>query len=223
MKRLTLILSIFGMLVYLIPEVKAAEPYQKKYPFKSAIIHYEIKGEVQSGTEELYIQGVKSCSIKHITIKVLNNIQKQDLMVIDDGENVYSIDLNEKTGTKMVSPYKMTQELTPEEREKLEETGLALVKGISGKLNHEPIGTENILGKPCKIYKIFGVKSWQWEGVPLKTEMQMMGKITQTATKIDVNKAISDSRFKVPAGIKVRDISNEQKNLFETNFLEGIK
>lgn len=222
MKKSNLILVIAVISVCLRLEASAVELYQKQHSFKSAVIHYEIKGNVQNGTEELYIKGDKTCSVKHLSTNILDRTEKQDLMVIDDGTNVYSIDLNKKTAIKMLSPKKLWEEMTPKERKTLEESGQAVVKGISGKLDHKPIGAEKILGKPCKIYEIFGVKSWQWEDIPLKTEMQMMGKIRQIAVSIKLNAAIPDSRFRIPAGIKIQDITEQQKNLLKTNFLENL-
>lgn len=222
MKKSNLIVFIVGVTVCLTLRASSVELYQKQHSFQSAVIHYEIKGDIQNGTEELYIKGVKTCSIKHVVTNVLDRTEKQDIMVIDDGVNVYSIDLNKKTAIKMLSPKKLWEEMTPKERKTLEESGKAVVKGISGKVEHKPIGTEKILGKSCKIYEIFGVKSWQWEGIPLKTEMHMMGKIRQLATSIKLNTAIPDSRFRVPAGIKIQDITGEQKNLIKSNFLENL-
>ncbi len=198
------------------------EPLQNKYPFKSAVIHYEIKGQTQNGTEDLYIQGIKTRREKHIIVNALNRTEKQDLLVIDDGINVYYIDLNKKTGTKMLSPRKMLEDLTPGERKKMEETGKVLIKGITGKTDNIPIGTEEILGKPCEIYEIFGVKSWQWEGIPLKTEMEMVGKNAQVATSIETDVTIPASRFRVPSGIKIKDITGEQKDLLKKNILQNL-
>jgi len=222
MKRLILILFTLSLLVSVTTGVPVAQVLQKKYSFDSAVIHYEIKGGAQNGTEDLYVQGIKTCRVRHVTINALSQTQKQDTIVIDDGSYVYSIDLNEKIGTKMISPRKMLEEMTPEERKKMEETGKVLIKGITGSPENKPVGTEKILGKSCKIYEILGVKSWQWEGIPLKTEMHMMGKNTQIATSIKLNTSIPASRFRVPSGIKIRDITKQQKKLWENNILQNL-
>ena len=191
------------------------------FPYDSAVITYRVSGQTQNGEEILRVKGEKTSRRRNLTIKIFDRLENRDTLEIDDGEYVYNIDLNAKIGTKMFNPRKFLEDLSPSEREILDRSGRALVMGISGKLDHQPIGREKILGKECDVYQIEGIKSWLWEGIPLKTEMRIMGVITQEATDVRIDVPVSDNHFRVPGGIKITDITEQQKQLVNQNFIQA--
>jgi len=80
----------------------------------------------------------------------------------------YMVNLDDNTATKMENPM-----LKGFEGQDLTEMGEKMLKQMGGK----KIGSEKFLGRPTEIWEIkqMGTKSWIWKGVPLKSELNMMG------------------------------------------------
>ncbi len=99
------------------------------------------------------------------------------------------------------------------EGQDLTEVGEKMLKQMGGK----EIGSEKFLGKPTDIWEIkqMGTKAWVWKGVPLKTELNMMGmKINVVATKISEN--FDKRKLQRPKNIDYKDMSEMMKG-FKTN------
>lgn len=89
--------------------------------------------------------------------------------------------------------------------------------GASGKV----VGKGTVLGKPCEIRQATSstprgtsqIKSWVWQGLPLRTEIQSKSSagaatsITMVATQVNTSIKPAASLFKVPAGYTVQDMS----------------
>lgn len=191
---------------------KAAEP-PKPYPFKSAIVTYKISGSLQNGSETLYIDdyGRKTRTERSTTMTLMGMAEKDNTLEIDDGKYRYVIDLAEKTGTKMPSASRMAQEMlekmSPEQKKAMEEIGMEIVKGLSGKEDFKPIGKGKVIGKECEIYEIMGMKTWQWKNLVLKMEGPSLGNMLQEATELKVDCPIPAGSFKPPAGIKIIEVT----------------
>ena len=80
----------------------------------------------------------------------------------------YRVNLDDNTATKMENTM-----LKGFEGQDLTEMGEKMLKQMGGK----KIGSEKFLGRPTEIWEIkqMGTKSWIWKGVPLKSELNMMG------------------------------------------------
>ena len=88
-----------------------------------------------------------------------------------------------------------------------------MMKQMGGK----KIGSEKFLGRQADIWEIkqMGTKSWVWKGVPLKSELNMMGmKISIVATKI--SEEFDKSKLERPKNIDYKDMSEMMKS-FKTN------
>ena len=173
---------------------------QEKFQFKSAVVKYKISGDYQNGEMEMYIDdyGEKRCIITKIDMTMGEIKTSSHNMMIFTENAVYNINLAEKTGTKTT--------LTPEQKERL----LQMAKQMSlDKIESmgKKVGTETILGKPCDVYEISGMKIWLWKGLNLKSETSMMGKYTSEAVSVGVNTRISASQFKPPSDVKILEQS----------------
>ena len=173
---------------------------QEKFQFKSAVVKYKISGDYQNGEMEMYIDdyGEKRCIITKIDMTMGEIKTSSHNMMIFTENAVYNINLAEKTGTKTT--------LTPEQKERL----LQMAKQMSlDKIESmgKKVGTETILGKPCDVYEISGMKIWLWKGLNLKSETSMMCKYTSEAVSVGVNTRISASQFKPPSDVKILEQS----------------
>ncbi len=120
----------------------------------------------------------------------------------------YRVNLDDNTATKMENTM-----LKGFEGQDLTEVGEKMLKQMGGK----EIGSEKFLGKPTDIWEIkqMGPKSWVWKGVPLKTELNMMGmKINVVATKISEN--FDKRKLQRPKNIDYKGMSEMMKG-FKTN------
>ncbi len=178
-------------------EVKK-EPLKGKYGLKSAII--EMKSMVM-GLEQKQIlmfdeYGAKECT--EVTANLFG--QKSHNINITKEGFIYSIDMVKKTGTKMKVPADLAVNFN--------DLGGALVK----EMNIKKVGSETFFGKQCDKYTIDFKKQQMkgyylvWNGIPLKTEITVMGmKTLVEVVKITENATIEASKFEVPKGIKIEN------------------
>lgn len=67
----------------------------------------------------------------------------------------------------------------------------------------EPVGTEEILGKKCRIYETGQIKTWFWNGLILKQRSRNEDAYSSlSAISIEENVPLSDEMFKLPSSIK---------------------
>lgn len=177
----------------------------KKYEFKSAIVEYKVSG-LSKGTKTVYIKdyGFQEAEYEKTTMSVFGMTQKSNKVKIQDGYNIISADLNEKTGAKMKNEMAIAM---AEENIDPAEFGKEMLKALGGKKLNK---TETILGKKCDIWqdKAGTSEQWIWKNLALKVESKVMGmnyNIEATSLKVDV--AVPDSKFKAPKGIKYVDPS----------------
>ena len=68
--------------------------------------------------------------------------------------------------------------------------------------------------KNCTIYSFSAEKMqgkiWQWKGVPMKSEMNIMGQtVTTTVTKVEENPTFPAGTFDVPSGITFIEMATQ--------------
>lgn len=201
---LSLIIFLFLCLSYA-GETSLPNPYVISYPFKSAIIHYDMKneyghGKVSEGTQTVYIKGDKLAKITKGALPDSNGEVKQtENLWLFTPDYVYEVDLITKTGTKIDNPKKYTKPayeiLSPEEKKafhnRMEKRGIISIDllGLG-----EKIGTESILGRECDIYQSgkeltpenlsealeggagsFYMKSWIWRTAKIPLKVKTSG------------------------------------------------
>lgn len=159
---------------------KKAAPKMKRYGIKKACIEYELSG-TQTGKETLYIGdwGWLEAKYTQTQIEVMGFTQKTNTATFVEGTWIYTVDLDNKTGTKTENT--MLKALQGQD---IEEVGKRILIDMGG----EKVGSETLLGdKVCEMWEVknIGTKTWLWKGIPLKTETNMMGmKMSSVATKI---------------------------------------
>lgn len=193
---------------------QSAPPEEKvyPYPFETAVIDYSMQGYVE-GTGTVYIKGNKSANETHVIIKNSQKEESMDSLLIDNGEYSYQIDLNKNTGT--VNKNAIYQEL---KRLTLDKRMEFIIKNATGSMGASgsvpvPESQEQIAGQKCDMYKIPSLgQVCLWYGKPLSSRIDIPGMgITNelTATKVQMNVDIPDSRFDIPSGVKLDDPSKK--------------
>jgi hypothetical protein len=174
-----------------------------RYKVQSGMVEYELDG-AWTGTESLFFDrwGMREAKTTQATIQAMGTSVKRNQLTLMDGEWTYIADLDAKTGTKMATPQlKELIESARKEGKDLTDLGEEAYARMGGK----KVGQETMIGKPCDVWSIesLGTKVWVWQGVPLKTEVDMMGqRLVSTAIKIDEKAEVAEERFALPAGVK---------------------
>ncbi len=177
---------------------ESAVEASRRYPeLKSAIIKYKVSG-MNNGTEIVYIDdwGRREAIYKKFTTKMMGIDLERNFMTLiaDNGKWVYNIDLNSKTAIRM------------------DNKGFKALQGNSGSsmdvaIGATKIGTEEILGKTCDVWKKSNPYSmaWMWKGIALKKDQNVaaMGVITE-AIEIQENVSIPDDKLIIPSDVKVK-------------------
>ena len=143
--------------------------------FQSAVVQYRISGSAANGTETLSVKGGRRRRERHVSVEFMEQTKGENILEINDGTNFYFINLDTMKGT--VQPASPTGETYGEE-----------------------IGGEELLGKPCVVYRKLGQKTWLWEGIPLKVETPLGVK---TATSLDLDLPLDDDLFSIPTGVSI--------------------
>jgi len=181
-----------------VTETDAAVEASRRYPeLKSAIIKYKVSG-MNNGTEIVYIDdwGRREAIYKKFTTKLMGiDIERNFMTLItENGKWVYNIDLNSKTAIRTNN------------------AGYKALQGNSGgnmdvAIGAMKIGTEEILGKVCDVWKKSYPYSmaWMWKGVALKKDQDVaaMGVVTE-ATDIQENISIPEDKLIIPVDVKVK-------------------
>lgn len=175
----------------------------KRYKVKSGIIEYKIEGAI-NGTETVYFDdwGIKEAKINKTEIKMMGFKTETHTLTITDKDWGYNINLDDKTGTKASNKEikEMLDGMTQKDYERFGEKMMEDMGGVK-------VGNESILGYNCEVWDVKNLnsKTWNYNYVPLKIEMNMMGGVTYTAVKFEANAKIPADKFSVPKGIKITE------------------
>jgi hypothetical protein len=200
------------------PENGKKSNFQKRYGVKSGIIEYDLSG-VQEGTKTLYFDdwGMRQAEYTRSVISVSGYTKAVNLVTIIDGEYQYTINLDQKTGTKTRNPIIKDMETLKYEKG-FNEFGEQMIL----KMGAEKVGSENFLGKNCDVYEIkkSNTKLWVWNWITLKSEVKSRAfDISTVATKIETDVPIPSSKFAVPEKIVLNevDLDNLENEMREEN------
>ncbi|HMN49026.1 MAG TPA: hypothetical protein PKD67_07830 [Ignavibacteriaceae bacterium] len=200
------------------PENGKKSNFQKRYGVKSGIIEYDLSG-VQEGTKTLYFDdwGMRQAEYTRSVISVSGYTKAVNLVTIIDGEYQYTINLDQKTGTKTRNPIIKEMETLKYEKG-FNEFGEQMIL----KMGAEKVGSENFLGKNCDVYEIkkSNTKLWVWNWITLKSEVKSRAfDISTVATKIETDVPIPSSKFAVPEKIVLNevDLDNLENEMREEN------
>ncbi len=176
-------------------EVKTETP-KGKYSLKSAII--EMKSMVM-GLEQKQVIMFDDYGAKEVTEVTASLFgQKSHNITINKEGFVWNIDMVKKTGTKIKIPKEASINFN--------DLGSAIAKDM----NLKKVSNETFLGKSCDKFTIDYKKQQMkgyylvWNGIPMKTEISIMGmKTLVEATKISENATIDTKKFEIPEGVKI--------------------
>jgi len=182
-----------------------------RYGIESAIVKKSTMTESEivnsKGTETMWFddygnkQRVEQISESTIMGK---NIVNKKLTIIVDGY-IYDIDMDKKTGTKMAIP---------------DLAGMAgdmdfskLSKDLMDELHMKDAGTEDFLGRECKVYEMddptmnMKGKYWVWKNFSMRVEVNTAGmNVKSMVTSIDENAGIAASMFEVPNDLNIEEV-----------------
>jgi len=181
----------------------ASDKMYQKFGVKSGKITYKITGSMSMmgvssktlGKKRVIFSdfGVKELREESKVVKQDGKITKSHTITYMDRSIIYSVDFNQKRITRMQNPGMIMLGLSDENT--AQQAGLKMLKSMGGK----KIGKETILGHECDLWEAMGTKQCIYNGVPLKTESDIMGvKSSEVATKIDFDTDISDKDYKLP-------------------------
>jgi len=203
-------LSLLLVLLFATSAFALDNPWDKKLPFKSAIINYKVSGTM-SGEKTIYVKdyGKTTVEYSNTSMKMLSMTQQQKEIIITTPDWQYTIDLVENTGTKQANPKKfMRQEFNnlPKTKQKkvvknAESLGISTIEGMNGKLQKN---AAEILGYKCDKVNLLGtiVYTISGTGLPLKIEGNMMGmQFNQVAINIKKG-SVPSSKFELPSNIR---------------------
>ncbi len=253
MKRYFLIFLIVLPTIFLYAENQSLpNPYEKNYPFESAIIHYENKtfyghGKPLEGTTVAYIKGDKTALVTKMTVLDGSGKPREiETLQIIDPEHIYLINMTQNVGTKLDNPISGPKAaydaLSASEKEVFHER---LAKSRIVSMHLPPLGirerSEEIIGLECDLYHLSSgfaeatVDSEYWDEqtcvwgntsiVLHRREEHHEIITTQTATKIKKNVPIQDSKFVVPKEPKITydELTSEYRNKTAMSAFNGLR
>jgi hypothetical protein len=171
----------------------------KETPFS---VSFDITGQMNGQMTAIY-KG-KKAKVDY-TMEMGN--QKMVSNMYMDGEYVYMVSdiAGMKTGMKM-NAAKWKEKFGKDSKE------IDITSFRDQLSKYEKVGTEEVLGKKCDIYKMSEghTISVYKETIPLK---MVMGKTTMIATKYDIDIKVSDDIFTPPSDIKYVEMDDMKKNV----------
>jgi len=189
----------------------ADQPWERRLPFKEAIIRYELKGSEQ-GSETLYVRDYGRVRAKHhqASTTIMGMTNKTETLELTDPDWVTTYNLIEKTGEKITNPQKIYQKeyskFNTEEKKNFEKNSKELGTSVMGNFGAEvKQSSAKLLGFDCDVTSVGGMSTvylLHGTDIPLKSEVLVMGMAsTNLATKVDTSASVPDAAFQPPAGI----------------------
>ncbi len=212
--RKTVSLAVISVLAFFcLSMASEASQGPARFPVKSGHLEYVLSGST-SGKKSVYFDDYgaryyelleESTSVAFGKKTVTNDSRK---LTIRDETYTYSIDLSDLSGTKIKNSEldEMTSALTQGMSQKdMEKMGKEMLEQMGGKI----LGKEKVLGRECEIVEVMGVKSWLYkQTLSLKSETSMMGmENSEIATVFEENISVPTSRFTVPEGATLEELS----------------
>ena len=187
----------------------------KRYKIESGIVEYNLSGS-QTGTETIYFDrwGLREAKYTMSETNMMGMTQRRKTLTLFDGAWVYSIDFDNRTGTKTENPLFKSLSDTSASKD-LSKLGEKMLKGMGGRR----IGSEKILDKTCDVWEVEEMPfiSWVWNGIALRTEVSMMGMDSNIiATKIEEGVKISEDKFEIPQDVVISEDTDPFKELGPT-------
>jgi len=175
--------------------------------FETMVIEYQSKtsmaGVEMVEHETMWIdQGNnKEATLTKQESKIMGQTSTEETLNITDGNWSYTINMQDKTGTK--TNIKELKEMA-QVFAKLMKVDAKSLKELVEKNGGKMLGEETFLGKTCTVIELMGTKQWLYKGVPLKIEMNKVNYVKE-AVKVEENVKIPADRFKIPQGVAITE------------------
>lgn len=179
-----------------------------KYQIKSGIITYvsQSMGMTQNVTIYFDDYGSKECTetTSEMDMGAAGKVKMNNRTILKDGY-MYSLDITNKTGTKMKINFGV------QKNKDIDFSSLS--DEVMKQMHIKKEGAETFLGKTCDKYtmddpimKMKGSYS-VWNGIPLKSEVNISGiSVKLIAQKLEENATISNDRFEIPKDVKITEM-----------------
>ncbi len=182
----------------------------RRYQIESGIVEYRVSGS-QNGSEAIYFDrwGMREAKYTRTEISFSGITQRTNTLTLLDGEWIYVLDLERRTGTKT----KNTLLKTIAEKSGMKdfgEIGEQMLRDMGG----EKIGSEEVASKPCDVWEVkrLGSRSWVWKSISLKTQVRMGGlEITSQATRVEEGASVPEDKFALPSDIRITESDDINK------------
>jgi len=210
MKRFAIVISVVLLFISCGKSEtdKPVDSKYKRYNVESGIVKYKTKisgkvmGSTISGKGEsslyfknwgaLELREEESTQTTKISILGQNKedvVKEHTITKIDNG-TVYTVDFKNKKINKMEN---IGMELMKDTD--VNKMGMKMLESMGGK----KIGNEKYKGYDCEVWELNGSKQYFYKGIPLKSEISLMGITTVTeATSVKFDTKVSDDKFKLP-------------------------
>lgn len=192
---------------------QAGRRIAKQFQVKSGVVEYALSG-MRSGTEVLYWDdwGERQSRCTKASISMMGMTQTSDDCVISLPDVVYTIDMKTKTAMKSNNPGKAFADGLSDEE--LEEFG----RRMNESMGMKKVGTDTVAGHSCDLWRAdqMQTETCTHKGIPLRTMTKTMGTaMTITATKVDLDADVDDSRFTLPADVTVQEAADLPPGLLD--------
>ncbi|PVX52508.1 hypothetical protein C7377_0832 [Balneicella halophila] len=213
MKNLKILLFAFVMITSCSNSSKKDDDKLKRYDVKSGIVNYRITGSGNMMGSSISEEGTARCVFKDSGATELREEESTTTTVVKipfagtkrdvqsshtldkliSGKS-YSVDFEEQVIYESDDmPMNFIKAFYPNQ-----DAGDFGQKGLEA-MGGKKIGTEKVLGYPCDIWELMGVKQWIYKGVPLKIEGNIAGLLTvQEAVSATFDVDISDKDLQLP-------------------------
>ena len=171
---------------------------EARYEIKSAVIKktVEMMGQKIEGVQYIDDYGKKESATMNMPMQGVPGMFLR-MRTVNMGDTVYTVNMELKTGNKVVLPEKPVNylNLTPE---------------VKDKYNIKELGQEDVAGKLCDKYSLevtqmgqrVSTTIWVWKGISLKSVLSASGvSMTEMATDIQENVAVDAGHFTIPDGV----------------------
>jgi hypothetical protein len=177
-----------------------------KYPVKSGIVTYDTETMGMKMPTTLYFDdyGNKECTEVNAELEMMGQKVKTHNVTITRDGYTYTLDMEQKTGTKMKVP---TGGADPKNMD-----FSSLSEEMMKQMHMAKGANENVLGKECSVFtmdnpdmKMKGTFA-VWNNIPLKSNIDMGGMaIIMNASKVEENASVPADKFEIPKDIKLTE------------------
>jgi len=210
MKKIAIVLTLSLLLINCgkSETEKSVDNAYKRYPVESGIVKYKTitKGKVMGST--ISGNGESTLYFKNYGALELTEDQSTQTTEVNFFGKKNKTEEKNHSMTKMENGMVYSVDFDKKKIHKMENIGATMLKGVDvnkvGKemletMGGKKIANEKFQGYDCEVWDLNGNKQYFYKGIPLRSEMKMMGITTITeATSVKFDTKVSDSKFKLP-------------------------